>query len=63
MLAKYYTKAECADQLKISIRKLERLVKFEGFPITRLGARCVRISAVALDRWLQERTDEKDCGE
>ena len=60
--SKFLTTRELAAELKISVKKLERLrIDGGGPPYVRIGKRQFRYVKVALDAWVQEQLDLAMC--
>ena len=45
---------EVCESLRLSRAKVYRLIYYEGLPVVHFG-RAVRVSVIALERWLEER--------
>jgi excisionase family DNA binding protein len=54
-----WTIPQVARSLGIGRNKVYQLIYMEGLPVHRFG-RAVRISKTALQRWLQQREQQKD---
>ena len=54
------TRVELSELLSISVETIDRMVKNEGLPFYRIGARGVRFRISEVERWLKERRRVND---